>query len=85
MSMTRESKAIGLKPPVQDDPQRAMALDLPRGPLSEPMQAYFAKCEEKIGFVPHVLEAYAHDNAKLEAFRGFLQRPDARPFRPVEA
>jgi uncharacterized peroxidase-related enzyme len=32
------------------------------------MQAYFAKCDEKIGFVPNVLKAYAHDNTKLEAF-----------------
>ncbi len=35
------------------------------------MQAYFAKCDEKIGFVPNVLRAYAHDNAKLEAFAAF--------------
>ncbi|NNM74320.1 peroxidase-related enzyme [Enterovirga aerilata] len=45
-----------------------MALDLPRGELSPEMRAYFAKCDEKIGFVPNVLVAYAHDNAKLEAF-----------------
>src|SRR5262245_33682499 len=32
------------------------------------MQAYFAKCEEKLGFVPNVLEAYAFDMAKLGAF-----------------
>ena len=32
------------------------------------MAAYFAKCEEKLGFVPNVLKAYAFDNAKLEAF-----------------
>jgi uncharacterized peroxidase-related enzyme len=35
------------------------------------MQAYFAKCEEKLGFVPNVLRAYAFDNAKLEAFAAF--------------
>ena len=35
------------------------------------MQAYFAKCDEKIGFVPNVLRAYAHDNQKLEAFAAF--------------
>ncbi len=45
-----------------------MALDLPQGELSPAMQAYFAKCDEKIGFVPNVLKAYAHDSAKLEAF-----------------
>ena len=32
------------------------------------MQAYFAKCVEKLGFVPNVLRAYAFDNAKLKAF-----------------
>ncbi|MCA0406903.1 MAG: peroxidase-related enzyme [Proteobacteria bacterium] len=35
------------------------------------MEAYFAKCMEKIGFVPNVLQAYAQDNAKLEAFATF--------------
>jgi uncharacterized peroxidase-related enzyme len=35
------------------------------------MRAYFDKCQEKIGFVPNVLRAYAHDNAKLEAFAAF--------------
>ncbi|HYF55660.1 MAG TPA: peroxidase-related enzyme [Salinarimonas sp.] len=50
---------------------RATALDLPPGELSEPMRAYFAKCDEKLGFVPNVLKAYAHDNAKLEAFAAF--------------
>ncbi|HEV2602940.1 MAG TPA: peroxidase-related enzyme [Microvirga sp.] len=48
-----------------------MALDLPQGALSPEMKAYFAKCDEKIGFVPNVLKAYAHDTGKLEAFAGF--------------
>lgn len=48
-----------------------MALDLARGELGAAMSAYFAKCVEKIGFVPNVLAAYAHDAAKLEAFAGF--------------
>ena len=48
--------------------QKVMALDLPPGPLDEAMQAYFAKCEEKLGFVPNVLSAYAFDLAKLKAF-----------------
>jgi len=34
------------------------------------MKAYFDKCGEKLGFVPNVLQAYAFDNAKLEAFVG---------------
>src|ERR1700728_4744389 len=44
------------------------ALSLPSAPLSAEMQAYFAKCEEKLGFVPNVLKAYAFDTAKLSAF-----------------
>jgi uncharacterized peroxidase-related enzyme len=48
-----------------------MALDLPQGELSPAMQAYFQKCMDKIGYVPNVLRAYAHDNAKLEAFAAF--------------
>src|SRR3712207_9565446 len=60
----------GERPAPQRD-GRVMALDLPQGELSESMRAYFAKCDEKIGFVPNVLRAYAHDNAKLEAFAAF--------------
>jgi uncharacterized peroxidase-related enzyme len=44
------------------------ALQLPPVPLSADMAAYFAKCEEKLGFVPNVLKAYAFDMAKLSAF-----------------
>jgi uncharacterized peroxidase-related enzyme len=44
------------------------ALALPPAPLSGDMASYFAKCEEKLGFVPNVLKAYAFDMAKLAAF-----------------
>src|ERR1700693_6181620 len=44
------------------------AMKLPPQPLSPDMAAYFAKCEEKLGFVPNVLKAYAFDTAKLSAF-----------------
>jgi uncharacterized peroxidase-related enzyme len=44
------------------------ALDLPPEQLSPEMAAYFAKCEEKLGFVPNVLKAYAFNTAKLAAF-----------------
>ncbi len=44
------------------------ALGLPAAPLSPEMAAYFAKCDEKLGFVPNVLKAYAFDAAKLGAF-----------------
>ncbi|MBV8565725.1 MAG: peroxidase-related enzyme [Methylobacteriaceae bacterium] len=51
--------------------QGVMALGLARAQLSPSMAAYFDKCVEKIGFVPNVLSAYAHDMAKLEAFVAF--------------
>ncbi len=44
------------------------ALALKPGKLSPAMEGYFAKCEEKLGFVPNVLTAYAFDMPKLEAF-----------------
>ena len=44
------------------------ALALEPDALSDSMQSYFAKCQEKLGFVPNVLKAYAFDNSKLEAF-----------------
>jgi uncharacterized peroxidase-related enzyme len=44
------------------------ALSLPPAPLSAEMEAYFAKCTEKLGFVPNVLKAYAFDMSKLSAF-----------------
>ncbi len=48
---------------------RVTALDLPEvDPLPEATQAYFDKCVEKLGLVPNVLRAYAHDIAKLDAF-----------------
>ena len=48
-----------------------LALSLPATTLNESMEAYFKKCEEKLGFVPNVLKAYAFDMAKLEAFVAF--------------
>jgi uncharacterized peroxidase-related enzyme len=46
-----------------------MALNLQvEGELSEATQGYFAKCEEKIGFIPNVLQAYAFNDTKLRAF-----------------
>jgi len=44
------------------------ALGLKPAPLSPDMQGYFAKCSEKLGFVPNVLQAYSFDNTKLETF-----------------
>lgn len=48
------------------------ALDLqPENELSEPMKAYFTKCEEKLGIVPNVLSAHAFHTTKLETFVAF--------------
>lgn len=53
-------------------PEAVTALKLEQEtPLSEAMQAYFSKCEEKLGMVPNVLKAYAFNTQKLEAFAAF--------------
>jgi uncharacterized peroxidase-related enzyme len=57
-----------LKPAQPPDDVPVMALNLPAVKLSAAMSAYFRKCQDKLGFVPNVLLAYAFDNAKLEAF-----------------
>jgi uncharacterized peroxidase-related enzyme len=62
---------VGVKPAAQEVDGRVTALALEEGVLSGDMQAYLAKCDEKIGFVPNVLRAYAHDNQKLVAFAAF--------------
>ena len=55
---------------IEGDDTVITALDLPAEPLTPHMAAYFAKCEEKLGFVPNVLKAYGFDMAKLSAFVG---------------
>lgn len=45
------------------------ALDLPMvDPLPEDIQKYFDICDEKLGLIPNVLQAYAFDMAKLRPF-----------------
>jgi uncharacterized peroxidase-related enzyme len=45
------------------------AMDLPMAdPLPEKTQKYFGICQEKLGLVPNVLQAYAFDVDKLNAF-----------------
>ena len=51
-----------------DDDAVVTALGLKETAPTEAMAAYFNKCEEKLGFVPNVLKAYAFDMPKLEAF-----------------
>jgi len=71
----RNGKRAPVAPPSAARPSAAAgddtaitALSLSAAPLSAEMAAYFAKCEEKLGFVPNVLKAYAFDMTKLSAF-----------------
>jgi len=63
------AKSIPLKPPsaVEDDVP-VIALNLEAVKLTPAMTAYFKKCQDRLGFVPNVLLAYAFDMAKLEPF-----------------
>jgi len=56
-----------------EDDIKITALALAPGKLSPEMDAYFKKCEEKLGFVPNVLKAFAFDDAKLQAFVDYRQ------------
>jgi uncharacterized peroxidase-related enzyme len=56
------------RPAAADDDRNITALKLKPEQLTPEMAAYFAKCEEKLGFVPNVLKAYAFDMSKLSAF-----------------
>jgi len=62
-------KPAAAKPvPPADDDAPIIALNLPMAKFSPAMAAYFKKCQDKLGFIPNVLVAYAFDMAKLEAF-----------------
>ena len=62
-------KPIPLKPaPAVADDVPVIALNLPQAKLTPAMAAYFKKCQDRLGFVPNVLVAYAFDMAKLETF-----------------
>jgi uncharacterized peroxidase-related enzyme len=55
-------------------PSHVTALDLPlpqRESLPPDLQKYFRLCDERIGFLPNVLAAYAFDEKKLRSFIGF--------------
>jgi len=65
----RKPERTAIKPaPNAPDDTPAIALNLPPAKLSPAMDAYFRKCQEKLGFVPNVLLAYAFDMTKLETF-----------------
>ena len=74
MTKTNKPKKSGKTTPAKPvsaaagDDTEITALGLAPAPLSGGMAAYFGKCEEKLGFVPNVLKAYAFDMAKLEPF-----------------
>jgi uncharacterized peroxidase-related enzyme len=56
------------RPAAPEDDRKITALKLEAEKLTAEMAAYFAKCEEKLGFVPNVLKAYTFDMTKLSAF-----------------
>ena len=68
-SKTAMMKALSSKPvPAVADDVPVIALNLDPVKLTPAMSAYFKKCQDKLGFVPNVLLAYAFDMAKLESF-----------------
>jgi uncharacterized peroxidase-related enzyme len=62
--------------PIRREPQtgasaadtRVTALRLKPAKLSPVMETFFKQSEEKLGFVPNVMQAFSFDMAKLEAF-----------------
>jgi uncharacterized peroxidase-related enzyme len=75
--VTSKAKQSGKTKPVAprrnqtaDDDKAFTALGLKMAPPTPDMAAYFQKCEDKLGYIPNVLKAYAFDMAKLEAFVG---------------
>jgi uncharacterized peroxidase-related enzyme len=50
------------------DDTHSTALRLKPAKLTHAMAAYFKLCQDKLGFVPNVMKAFAFDMAKLEAF-----------------
>jgi uncharacterized peroxidase-related enzyme len=68
-SKTAMMKALAPKStPALADDVPVIALNLEPIKLSPAMAAYFKKCQDKLGFVPNVLLAYAFDMTKLETF-----------------
>ena len=67
------AKTPAAKPTGAEDDVKITALKLAPGKLSPETQAYFRKCEEKLGFVPNVLKAFSFDDAKLQAFVNYRQ------------
>jgi uncharacterized peroxidase-related enzyme len=69
--MRKRNNKAGQKPrrrATADDDRKITALNLKSEELTPEMTSYFAKCEEKLGFIPNVLKAYIFDMTKLSAF-----------------
>ena len=62
--------AVKPAPTAVADDVPVIALNLAPAKLSPAMAAYFKKCQDRLGFVPNVLLAYAFDMTKLEPFVG---------------
>jgi uncharacterized peroxidase-related enzyme len=65
---TNKAKPAPRKSAAAGDDTEITALKLEPAPLTPEMAAYFAKCDEKLAFVPNVLKAYGFDMTKLTAF-----------------
>ena len=68
---TKSARKDAAKTKARRDMDGIMALDLPFAERTPEVAKYFAVCEEKLGFVPNVLLAYAHSMEKLDAFSRF--------------
>jgi uncharacterized peroxidase-related enzyme len=67
-AVTRRSSGAAKRAPPTGHDSEIMALELKPAALSPAMAAFFKLSEEKLGFVPNVLQAFSFDMAKLEAF-----------------
>lgn len=59
---------------MSSQPEDIIALKIPlaeRKALDPDMQKYFAKCDEKLGMVPNVLQSFTFDQNKLRNFANF--------------
>ena len=65
--MTKPAKPEHQDKQAARDAPTALSLG-PNAVLPSKLEAYFAKCNEKLGYVPNVLRAYAFDATKLAAF-----------------
>jgi uncharacterized peroxidase-related enzyme len=67
-AVTKRPSGAAKPAPRTEHDREIMALKLEPAALSPAMAAFFKLSEEKLGFVPNVLQAFSFDMAKLEAF-----------------